>query len=181
MISCLNNTICGNKQRFYYEWCNYYSNNGFYYEEAPLITCHRDNIQQIYPTCERCWTGFIDCCADNKEDCCIRSKTSYPTITPTAVPTPLCPINHYFQKNEKCNFLELQNTDISYNDENSMVCCTNDRSKCCPFNYYILYIMFGIIGTFLLIVIIFIIRDTKNTKINPETKLRNIVSVSVPV
>ena len=57
-MTCLNNTICGNKQHFYYEWCNYNSNNGFYYEEAPIITCRRDSIQKLYPSCKNCWSGF---------------------------------------------------------------------------------------------------------------------------
>jgi len=176
-MTCLNNTICGNKQHFYYEWCNYNSNNGFYYEEAPIITCRRDSIQKLYPSCKNCWSGFIDCCADNKEDCCLKSTTSYPTTTPTSIPSTLCAENYYFQKDEKCNFLEIQNTDISYNNENSMVCCVNDRNKCCPFNYSILYGIFGVIGVSLLIMFVFVLRDTKNKKINPETKLRNILSV----
>jgi len=176
-MTCLNNTICGDKSRYYYHTCNYYGNDGYYYENAQMITCRRDNIQELYPTCEHCWTSFIDCCADNKEDCCIRSETSYPTVMPTSVPTGFCAENHYFQKDERCNFLEIQNIEISYNTEHSMICCVDDRDKCCKFNYNILYGIIGFIGLSLLAVIIIIYRDTKVKKINPETKLRNIMPV----
>uniref|UniRef100_A0A6C0C0V4 Uncharacterized protein n=1 Tax=viral metagenome TaxID=1070528 RepID=A0A6C0C0V4_9ZZZZ len=181
-MSCLNNTICGNKHKYYYEWCNYYANDGFYYQAAPNITCTRDNIADLYPTCTNCWTGFIDCCADNIEECCIPSQTSFPTSTPTSSPTTLCNVNHYFQEHEKCYFLEIQNTDISYYTEFGMVCCTNDRSKCCPINPYILY---GGIGALCLTIIIlftyllwnFIPIRSKPTKVMPENKLARIVPV----
>ena len=97
-MTCLNNNVCRNKPKYYYEWCNFNSVDGYYYEAAPNITCTRDNIADLYPNCTNCWTGFIDCCADNIEECCIRSQTSFPTSTPTSSPTPLCNENHYFQE-----------------------------------------------------------------------------------
>ena len=181
-MSCLNNNICGNKQHHYYEWCNYYANDGFYYQAAPNITCTRDNIADLYPTCSNCWTGFIDCCADNNEECCIRSQTSIPTYTPTASPTPLCNENHYFQKDERCHFLEKQDTEISYYTDNGMVCCNSDRRNCCRYNKPLLD---GIFGTFCLFIIVlftcliynFIPARSKPSQITPENKLARIVPV----
>jgi hypothetical protein len=176
-MTCLNNKMCGDKPHYYNEWCNYYSKNGYYYEEAELITCHRDNIKEIYPGCKDCWTGFVDCCADNRENCCKRSETSYPTSEPTAIPTTLCITNYYFQEDEKCNFLEIQSRDISYNNENSMICCLDDRSECCKFNYNILYGVLVIIIILLLSIAIFITRDMRVERINPETKLKKIIPI----
>lgn len=177
-MSCLNNTVCGNKPHYYYEWCNFYSNNGYYYEAAPTITCTRDDIVEYYPNCSKCWAGFIDCCADSREECCLQSQTSFPTSIPTSTPTPLCSQNYYFQEDERCNFLEIQNTDISYySDNNSMVCCSDDRQLCCPFNYNILYGVIGFLGISVIIVVSHLLYQTRPLKITPETKTTRILPV----
>jgi hypothetical protein len=176
-MSCLNNDVCGNKPKYYYEWCNFNGVDGFYYQAAPNITCTRDNIAELYPTCSNCWTGFIDCCADSIDECCPRSQTSIPTSTPTSTPTPLCNENHYFQEGQGCSFLEIRNTDISYYTEHSMICCTDDRSICCPFNYNILYGVIGFLGLSVIIVVSHLIYQNKALKVTPETKIRCISPV----
>jgi hypothetical protein len=173
-MSCLNNDVCGNKNRYHFEWCNFNGVDGYYYEAAPNITCTRDDISDLYPMCNDCRKGFIDCCADTREECCIRSETSFPTSTPTSSPTSLCIENHYYQKEEQCHFYEIQNTDISYYTEHSMICCSNDRSDCCSFNHNILY---GTIGGLCLLVITIVshlVYTTKSTKVMPENKIASI-------
>jgi hypothetical protein len=176
-MSCLNNTVCDNKNHYHYEWCNFYSTDGYYYEAAPTITCTRDNIVELYPSCSNCWTGFIDCCADSREECCLRSLTSIPTSIPTSTPTPFCSQNYYFQEDERCNFLEIQNTDISYYSDNSMICCTDDRELCCPFNYTILYSVIGFLGISVIIIVSHLFYQNRPFKIIPETKTTSIIPV----
>jgi len=132
MNTCLNYTMCGEKQHYYMQWCNY-NYNGYEYTPHPTKTCRRPNITNVYSSCSTCWR-FMDCCADKIEECCIPSETALPTSFPTAMPTRMCGLgdNYYYEKNkEGCIFFEEPKDGIAYNTEHSLVCCKDDRNECC--------------------------------------------------
>ena len=167
MNTCLTNSMCGNKRYYYMQWCNY-NYNGYEYTPHPTNTCTRPNITDTYSTCTMCWK-FMDCCADNIDDCCIPSETTVPTSFPTSMPTLMCGLgrNYYYEKGkEECFFFEKSKQDISYYTEHSLVCCSGHRDECCEIRdeYY-----YGILASFILIICIFMHVFLKNNRKSRNT------------
>ena len=159
--------------------CDYTSNDNYIYSPDLNNTCKRDTLVGIFPeNCEICQL-LVDCCASNKNNCCNRSDTRIPTTFPTSQPTQLCngeQETFYYDKQDSCYFFENQNTDISKNVENSMICCSNMRTECCIFKTVQVFSSMGIIILILSSFICFISTE-KKTKIHSEHKLNKICPV----
>ena len=165
--------MCGNKQHYYMQWCNY-NYNGYEYTPHPTKTCRRPNITNVYASCSTCWR-FMDCCADNIEECCLPSETALPTSFPTAMPTRMCGDgrNYYYEIGRgDCVFYEKAKYGISYYTDHSLVCCSQNRKECCEVRDEYFYSALSSLG---IIIIVFLYMFSKglatsHVRIRPENE-----------
>lgn len=173
MNTCLNYTMCGNKQHYYMQWCNY-NYNGYEYTPHPTKTCRRPDITNVYASCSTCWK-FMDCCADNIDECCLPSETALPTSFPTAMPTRMCGDgrNYYYEIGRgDCVFYEKAKYGISYYTDHSLVCCSQNRKECCEVRDEYFYSALSSLG---IIIIVFLYMFSKglatsHARIRPENE-----------
>ena len=175
-MSCINEC---NENIYHHVLCDYTHDNYIYYPNI-YNTCKRDTLVGVFPeNCEICQL-LVDCCASNKNNCCDRSDTRIPTSLPTSQPTQLCndvQQTFYYDESESCYFFEKQNTDISKNENNQMICCSNMRSDCCVFKTVEVFTTLGIVILFILSFICFKLLYEKKTKIHTEYILKKITPV----
>ena len=169
-MSCLDNIPqCNGKPEHYYIWCNYYS-GGFKYIPEGNHTCYREN--------ERIHNNFIDCCLENKEDCCIQSGSANPTAFPTIAPTQFCINNNdYFASRPiSCSYFERIKSDITFKKNNKIYCCAINTGECCELNTNYIFIISGIMLIFI-IMVYSIMRKAQTTisRITPDETMFEII------
>lgn len=150
--SCLNKTSCdanSNTKYIFNFMCNYFVDDNTFLLPNPNTTCSMGSefIRKIYPTCQSC-LYMIDCCyKDSIDECCYGVfKTHMPTYQPTIYEgydgdgdgdgddnrcnDIICEDSYY---HDKCYFYEFISDDACLDENNNIVCCHSDRSKCCIF------------------------------------------------
>lgn len=166
-----------NKKTYYNVICDYTYNNYIY---SPNLnnTCKRDTLVGVFPnSCEICQLA-VDCCANTKNNCCKRGDTRIPTSLPTLQPTQLCNgENTFYYESNSCYFFEKQDTDISKNVNDQMICCSNMRSECCVFKKVQVFTTMGVIILIIFSFICYSLVYEKKTKIHSENKVNKITPI----
>jgi len=153
IMTCLNNIPqCVGKPQHRYIWCNYVS-DGFTYIPEGKHTCNTDSSSN----------KFIDCCLENKNDCCMTGSAN-PTALPTIAPTQTCTDNNKYFTNRPitCAAFEKFIRDITFKRGNKMYCCAVNTSDCCELNTDYLFTISGVMLTFIILICV-IMRKARHT------------------